>query len=251
MSFTKTVAPLKTLESYIEDYNQLIRMVDEHYSMCERIQQQGEKIGRYIVPLSLYDRKDAGRVKKEILQSTWKQAFDVTGFRSFMDETAREEFEDSLVKNPPEFTVDNVRSVFLDVGQQADMLMRRGLVTLFQGLSGNYRSHDPFRVKKKLIVTYMVSVWSGISIRFEQAGKINDLDRVVCWLQDRTHIPRSLESAINTAWKDSRDYEDDNFTVRGFKNSNAHIIFKDQALVDQINDVIAEWYSDGAIPNAA
>ena len=40
------------------------------------------------------------------------------------------------------------------------------------------------------------------------------------------------------------EVEDDYFKVRGFKNGNAHVWFKRDDLVEQVNKLLAEWYGE-------
>ena len=170
-----------------------------------------------------------------------------------MDGEAKNAFQDSLRNEPPEFTVDNIRSIFLTLHQDADAMFNRGIVNTFKRFSTEHKTNtrEPFKISKRCVLTYVFcKSWQGYpQVREYSNGMINDIDRVFRVLDGKKHTERQLETAINGAMKAGITYEDEYFKVRGFKNGNGHIEFKRADLVDKVNDIIAEHYGSNALAN--
>ena len=198
---------------------------------------------------------------KTLDMAYWRRAFDVTNFSQLMDTKARKEFESSLEKDPPAFTVDNVRSIFLSQVQDAEMMFARGLVNVFLGLCRRElktNQANAFKVERKVIMGSMVGLSFGGGLEvgrgmyYYGSDKLNDIDRVFKTLDDKIYVPRSLETAMNEAFKKYEVFEDDYYRAKAFKNGNMHLEFKRSDLLEKANQVIAKFYEDGALgKNAA
>lgn len=133
---------------------------------------------------------------------------ELTGFNKYMDKVARNEFTDSLEKNPPEFNIYNVRSTLISSYNQADMFMKRGIVQLFRNLGAQYKTNDAFKISKKVILRNWFTVFCGsLSVNYNQEPEMNDLDRVVRTLDGKEfkehHFSQSMRKMIS-----SMEYED-------------------------------------------
>jgi len=210
----------------------------------------------YTWPLGSNPKLTNEEFVREIDRRMWRKAFDLTRFAQVMDREARESFNQSLDGKPPEFTADNVRSIFLSVSQESDLMFKRGLVNVFKRRNSGYKtnSKEAFKVDRKMVMTCITrpNYGRGMQMSSYGAAEINDIDRIFKTLDDKKHNQGELETALNAAWRDKPYvYEDDYYQVKGFKNSNAHFVFKRQDLLDKANLLIAEYYEDGALADGS
>lgn len=252
MSIFTDLATTKTLQDYcdtrdaaIEDYKAAIQCMD-------RAKESLESIGRYLYPVESRYEVSLEKFIKHLDRGLWRLAFDKTGLRQFMDHKAKQDFDKSLDTRPPEFTMDNCRSVLLSAASDAEMMFNRGLVEVFRSFSSDHKTNtnEPFKINRKCIMSYMVSRWLGYSqIRYGNysSDKVNDLDRVMKTLDDKKHNSRELESLINAAFKKGEIFEDDYYRIKGFKNGNMHIEFKREDLLEKANMIIARWYGENKL----
>lgn len=200
---------------------------------------------------------DMETATRDIDERLWRQAFQATGFLSLMDAQALSDFRRSLERTPPPFTEENIRTTFLSLFQDADMMFARGAVNVFRKLSKAYRTNerDPFRLDRKAILhSIFQSRWSGgLQVNYGSwaSGQINDLDRVFRLLDGKRHEPQALETAINAAFAESKEgpwvYEDGYFRIKGFLNGNAHFVFLREDLLEKANRLIGEHCGGNAL----
>jgi hypothetical protein len=198
---------------------------------------------------------DEKRVRSELDCSMWRRAFDLTGFKQLMDAEAVNEFEKSLSPTPPEFTEANIRATFIELRLNACTMFRRGVVNVFRHLSDDYRTNasEPFRIGRKVIMSWMVdpSFRRGLCIRHgASSDRLNDIDRVFQTLDGNEFQSRALESAMTAAFQEGEVFENAYYRAKGYKNGNLHVEFKRLDLLDKVNEEIAEFYAEGALPDA-
>lgn len=247
----------KTLVDYCTTREEVLKKVFEAYRMVDACKDSLEQLGQYLFPSDYDCRFSEEGFRKQLDQRLWRQAFDYTGFMQIMDREAKAEFLAEVDRNPPAFTVQNIRSTFLSISQQAETLFARGLVNVFLRLSDKHKSNtkEPFKVNRKAVLTYMVEKdWRKptvmISHRSYASEQLNDIDRVFKMLDGKKHAPRELEQACNVAFSEAENgnrYHDDYYEIRGFMNGNLHIIFKRADLLDKANKVIGDYYNGSAL----
>ena len=207
-----------------------------------------ESFRRYGLPSHCEPRLALERQIEEVDRLFWHYAFDATGLRSVMDATAKEEFDNQMRRDrTPAFTEETVRATMQGMALDAETMWRRGVVRVFQRLSGQYARHEAFRVAPKIIMQHMTTprMDRGRQIGFGRpADIINDIDRVLSLLQGKRHVERDLEARINAALYEGEPYADERIRVTGYKNGNLHMEFRDQSLLDGINRIIAEHYGE-------
>lgn len=258
MSIYTDVAIPKTLEDFVAAKESALAKIEQARMLIDAAEQEMNEVARYCIPTEVSIRLTKEEIAKHVNRSLWNAAMDKTGFKQLMDTEALNQFKDSLQRDPPDFTIDNIRSHFLTMFQDADMMFKRGLVNVFRKLDSSYRTNEkePFKVGSKVILGYTFTNWSG----YLQVGygmynhgtdRLNDIDRVFKTLDGKKHHPRELECAINDKFKSTREYiyEDDYYRIKGFKNGNMHLEFKRADLLEKANDIIAEVYG-GTIPDA-
>ncbi|RBB97321.1 DUF4942 domain-containing protein [Pseudomonas sp. MWU12-2115] len=254
--FTDLAVPT-TLSDLLQARDAALRLIED----ARRITQQAAEIlgqsGRYLMPCGAVMADDQVTVRNELDTSMWHRAFDLTGFKQLMDAEAVDEFEKSLSPVPPEFTEATIRATFIDLRMNAVSMFRRGVFNVFRSLSDTYRtnSREPFRIGRKVVMASMVTCRCGYpQISYGSynwaPNKLNDLDRVFQTLDGKVFQPHTLRSAMDLAFEQGEVFENDYYRAKAYKNGNLHLEFKRLDLLDKVNEQIAEFYADGALPDA-
>jgi len=253
--FDQDLAIPPTLADYAAARERTVQAYHSALKTLALADRQFQTIYSYGLPRNSYPRDSLEETVRAIDARLWRQAFDITGFGQLMDREAREQFERDNQDNPPAFTVENVRSIFLSAAQDAEEMFNRGLVNVFRRLSRGHRTNtnEAFKVNRRAIMVYMVRpAGRGLEICYGPAAdELNDLDRVFKTLDDEKHHPRSLETALNAALRKGEVYEDTYYQFKGFKNGNLHVVFKRQDLLDQANRIIHDYHEGSALAKNA
>ncbi|PAJ85842.1 DUF4942 domain-containing protein [Burkholderia ubonensis] len=176
----------------------------------------------------------------------WDYLLSESGLRTFMDAKAREQWSNQIAEGDvPELTAANIEATFAQLyGARGDMF-ERGVLQCFKRLSWDYKTNQPFKFGKRIIVRYLLS--SG-SPNFRVTNELDDLVRVFCILDSKPE-PDHRNGAyclVSSTRQDRRsEAENDYFHLRWFKNGNGHLTFKRADLVDKMNLILAKHY-----PNA-
>ena len=248
----------KPLTEYCEVREQALELWQRGVRLIEEANKLAATVNRYGLGGHYEPRDGLKAVTKNLDRSLWQTAFDKTGLMQLMDAEARRQFERDLNEHPPAFTLENLRSTFLDASQNADEMFKRGLVNVFRGLSKNHKTNtnEPFKVNDRAILGYMVghSYAPGCPLQIGRGfdmgraeSVINDIDRAFKVLDGKQHHPRALEIAVNGAFAKGEVYEDEYYRIKGFKNGNLHIQFKRHDLLDKANLIIHEYYEGSAL----
>jgi len=255
--FGTDLALPKGLTDFCEARHQAVAQMQHVLESIKTVQDTLEQVGNYLTPSDLVIRARIEDLTKQLDRSMWRAAFDHTGLMQLMDREEKRKFMDSCDHNPPPFTMENVRTTFLSVAQQADTMFKRGLVNVFLGLSKDHKSNtnEPFKVNERAVLCGMCqrnwrSKTAMVNYHSWASEKLNDIDRVFKTLDNQKHNPRSLENAVNAAFNDPANknrYADSYYDIRGFMNGNMHIRFKRADLLEKANKLISEFYNGSAL----
>lgn len=173
-----------------------------------------------------------------------------SGMLSLMDAQARAEWHNSLEKEDiPAISESNILSTFEQLHKNKGEVFERGVINTFKSLSWDYKTNNPCRFGKKIIVEGVVKhdQW-GFGLNWGwQRDRLTDLERMLLLLDgkpipdNREDVTRLLGDHIHSK-RSSTYYEDDMFAIRYFQKGTAHITFKRQDLVHKLNDIVAKHY---------
>lgn len=228
---------IKARNEALELYNHATASINKAAAVCSSIN------NRLFPLVRMHDN-----FKADLDRRFWRHSMSLTGFDKYMDAVARKEFENSLERNPPEFTIENIRATFLGSYQQADLFFNRGIVNMFKRLSGEYKTNDCFKVSEKVILKgwFSSSKYFGLEVNYSFEPEMNDLDRVIKVLDGKEFIEYELPIQIRQAVKE-QVFENEYFKIKMFKNGNAHLWFKRLDLLEKANEIIAEWYGENKL----
>lgn len=248
MAFRKEVMVPKTIEDLIKDRDAIILELTNMDKCKQRAEVLCKQAGTYIFPVHQFRGYNGiEHLTRDVDRRMWRQTMEISGFNKYMDKVARKEFADSLDRSPPAFNIDNVRNTLISSYNQADTFMRRGIVELFRSLGAQYKTNDAFKISKKIILRNWFTVFCGdLSINYHVEPEMNDLDRVVRTLDGKDFKEHHLSQSMRKVAA-SKEYEDEYFKIKAFKNGNAHLWLKRDDITDKINDIIAEHYGEGKL----
>lgn len=243
--FDTFVAKRQTLVDFCDHRANIVKLLTEHDAHFQLIQAEMKKFYQYGMPRS---SEPLGRLEdsiKELDRMYWRQSFDHTGLMQLLDAQSKKKFDRDLQESPPEFTIENVQSSFIDLSKNAVKMFEDGAVNVFRRLSNRYSTNDSFKIGEKIVMTYMVEPrWGrGLQLRHGHGeDEINDIDRVFKTFDGKRHVERALSCAMNMALQDGGHYEDEYFTAKAFKNGNLHLRFRRPDLVEKVNLILAKRY---------
>ncbi|NKA33288.1 DUF4942 domain-containing protein [Ralstonia pseudosolanacearum] len=176
----------------------------------------------------------------------WNHLLHESGLRTFMDARARAQWHQQIADGEvPELTAANIEATFTELhGARGDMF-ERGVLECFRRLSWNYKTNQPFRFGKRII---MKSLFSYGSLNHHGTNELDDLMRVFHVLDSKPEVDHrtGVYYLISHARQQRQaEAENDYLHLRWFKNGNGHLTFKRPDLIDRMNLILAKRY-----PNA-
>jgi hypothetical protein len=173
----------------------------------------------------------------------WSHLISQTGLRSFMDTEARADWDKQLeLGTAPPITRELIAGVFSTLNDDRLMMMERGVISVFRGLSWDHKTNQPAMFGKKIIVLNMLTY--GGSLDTQTADRLDDLIRAMCWLDGKPE-PDHRSQIWNTAKEGAGLYDMEYMLLKVHKKGTGHITFKRLDLLDRLNGVIAKHH-----PNA-
>ncbi|MCU6180315.1 DUF4942 domain-containing protein [Enterobacter roggenkampii] len=195
-------------------------------------------------------------IARNLDRSLWRDLMQRSGMLSLMDAQARDQWYSSLEKDDiPAVNEENILSTFKQLHHSKGEVFERGVINVFKGLSWDYKSNNPCKFGKKIIVNGLVKRdrW-GFGLNWGwQRDRLADLERMLMILDgkpvpdNRADMTRRLGDHIQEN-RHSNCYGDEMFAIKYFQKGTAHISFKRPKLVDKLNDIIAKHYP-GMLPS--
>lgn len=255
MSLSTTLRLPPTIAEMVGNRDRAVAYLREAGRCIDQAEEAATMIRRHAMPFGARFQQPLDRLIAELDRVAWREAFRIGGFEAVWDAQARKEFDDSLEKDPPEFTEANLRANLLEYLPQKDHLFARGLVTIFRRLSGDYKrhAHAGFSVPQKIVVQRWsaLSFTGGRMIAYYYNDEVRDFMRVIYKLTEREFDYGPVQSLINAAWTQGEPFQDEYVVLKAHKNGNVHIHIKDRALLARINTVVADYYGGNALGEAA
>ncbi|NTZ36251.1 DUF4942 domain-containing protein [Enterobacter sp. JMULE2] len=194
-------------------------------------------------------------ITRNLDRSLWRDLMQRSGMLALMDAQARDQWYSSLEKDDiPAICEENILSTFKQLHQSKGEVFERGVINVFKGLSWDYKSNNPCKFGKKIIVNGLVKhdMW-GFGLNWGwQRDRLADLERMLMILDgkpvpdNRADVTRRLGDHIHEN-RHSNRYEDEMFVITYFQKGTAHIVFRRADLTEKLNDIIARHYP-GILP---
>ena len=189
-----------------------------------------------------------GMARRVVDTDAWSTLIGLTDLERLMDKTAKDQFHQQLIKDPPEVTVENVYATLEGLVLDAENIFRRGIAECFSNLDRRFKSHDGWKIGSRVILDGCFDGWGYWSHYRNHRDTLMDVERVFLVLDGQ---PLPSYSAVVQAIEEIRkgfsgqrqsEVETDLFKIRCYKNGNCHIWFKRDDLVEKVNRLLADYY---------
>lgn len=167
-----------------------------------------------------------------------------------MDAKSRSQWDDQIKHlNTPDLTADNVAATFGALYDSRRAMFEAGVLECFRRLSWNYKTNQPAKFAKRIIVRHVIDIW-GFPTR--SCDELDDLDRamhVLAGLPEPDHRS-SIQCVLRQRHSaGERSLEAPMMCLRWYKIGTAHVTFRRMDLVDQLNAILARHYP-GSLPSS-
>lgn len=233
-----------------------------HFTIRNRYGRHGSECSLTAMRDGAY-REDASQdddvqkmIRTGVDAAAWQYLMNESGLRSLMDATARAQWDASISDNAfPELTKANIEATFTALhGARGDMF-ERGVIALFKRLAWCYKTNQPQKFGKRIVLDRMRASVSGAGnrlgyVNLGSSDALDDLARVFNVLDSkpepdhRAGWHRRLNAVACTSDPDAAD---DYMRIKSYRNGNGHATFLRPDLVDKMNLIIAKHYP-GALP---
>ncbi|WP_051392719.1 DUF4942 domain-containing protein [Yersinia wautersii] len=180
----------------------------------------------------------------------WHKLMNDTGMYTFMSSTQRDQWSKELDSDKmPAVTLDNVLATFKHLLANKQDTFEQGIVDVFRSLSWDYKTNNPCKIGKKIIIEGMIDGmrYNSPSITTRGRTKIDDLTKA-CDLLDKKNTldHRSGTGSQFAEWFRQESwgsmFTSDYFSLRVFKKGSCHVVFSRMDLVDEMNAIVARQY---------
>ena len=198
-------------------------------------------------PCDLANDKEG--LRKALDRGCWEHLLEQTKLGAVLNHAQLQAVRKDIALLAPELTRDRVMSTFMDFYVTKEDTFRQGLIDVFRALSGNFKSHDAFKIGDRLILAGALSSY-GWAAFGRHKDRLNDLWRYLCLLDDIDPTEVAYEDLPSTVIGqhhrgEKAEYEFDQFRVKTHMNGNIHIwLDKRPDLVEKVNNLIAEYYGE-------
>ena len=186
------------------------------------------------------------RAKYYVDRHGWSELIDKTRLSVVMNAEQKNKFKKQLAESPPPITRETVIPTFVGLFENRYKTFREGIVDLFKSLYSIYKSNDPFKIGKRIILHRALGemYWER-----DKQDRFNDLERILLILDGRDPASVDVEDTSSQVILEARRngeeiVETQYFNVRLFANGNIHVWLRDQKFIDKINHLIAEHYGE-------
>jgi predicted RNA methylase len=183
----------------------------------------------------------------------WDSVIHSTELNHLMDKKAKDDLRQHLMTDAPEFTEETAYATIEHFMAEAGMIFRRGIAEMFSNLDRRFRSHTGWKIGGRVILSGAFDDYGHWNYYRDHRSTLQDIERTFLLLDsrkpvsdyagivgeiDRVRMSDGFRSARQT------EVESEFYTVRIFKNGNAHLWFKRDDLVAQANRMIGEYYGE-------
>jgi predicted RNA methylase len=209
----------------------------------------------FLSGVELPDRDDFMETARKLIDTDiWSHLIEYTSLERLMDKKAKDEFANQLKVDPPEATEDNVRATMKQFFADSDTIWKRGIAEAFSNLDRRFRSHDGWKIGSRIILSRAFDEWGHWNHHRSHRDTFMDIERVFYILDGRE--PPAIYGGLIHEIDEARSKQTERFTarqtevqsefytIRIFKNGNAHIWFRRDDLLEKVNKLLGEYYGE-------
>lgn len=179
----------------------------------------------------------------------WAYLIEHTRVLTLMDRTARKEYREQLMSNPPEVTYNNVNATLQGIYLKFNEIFQRSIAHSFSALDRRFKSHDGWKIGGRVILSNALNDHRHWCYRRSMDDMLRDIERVF-FILDGKDIPDEYNSIVGEVEKHAGSwmkpqqgyFEDQFFRVRIFLNGNIHLYFQRDDLLKEVNRLLGDYY---------
>ncbi|BAU77435.1 hypothetical protein KF707C_p460 (plasmid) [Metapseudomonas furukawaii] len=182
------------------------------------------------------------KAEKELDAAGWQHLMHESGMRSLMNAEARDSWDKSITNGEfPALTKENIGATFARLHDARQSMFEDGVISVFRRLSWCYKTNQPFKFGKRIIVDYLFS--HGYP-NHRQTDELDDLMRVMSILDGKPEPDHrnGTYQLISGSKQQGNTAENDYLHIRWYLKGSGHITFKRLDLVDQLNEILAKRF---------
>ena len=186
----------------------------------------------------------------QIDRQCWCLLMDRSGLTAYMGQGARKLWEESLNRaDALPLALDNIEIVFRERYTDRSNLFEDGVIEFVRAFLWDWEQKLPRRLGIKYIQGYLLTEYG--SVRSEQSAKLDELMRIFYVLDGRPEsVPRiRLMNALESAYRNGVDMQNEFMRVAMFQNGNGHVYFQRLDLVAKINEAIVKHFPNALPPS--
>lgn len=172
---------------------------------------------------------------RQIDAVAWQHLMNESGLRTFLDATARGEWDRQIEKGEiPAFTLENTAATFERLHDAREEMFERGVIECFRRLSWDYKTNQPFKFGRRLILERLFQTYGSgrnrrLSLHPLTTDQLDDLVRVFSVLSGRLEPDhrQGVYALLHQAQHNGcTEWEGEYFAIRWFLKGTGHLTFK-------------------------
>lgn len=255
------------IEEWVNRYNFEaacgIRLIEEHDAMREMLQNDIDDTNSLRSPILELHINVGGRNREAIINNYlkqtrgkyWRAIFQQPVIVSKLTGNLQQELYDNVEKlKDYEFSVYNILTLIIKMNGRIITGIEDTIIGLFDDWTersyyeespnrhyyNGWRTNDCFRVGKKVILPFYGAYdsWDKKFRAYNVIQKFRDIEKVFDFLDSgRTDWPGTLDAAFAKAQEEqiTKNIDTKYFTVTVYKKGTAHLVFKDEDLLEKFN----------------
>lgn len=277
-TFTGDVVPSASIDNLIRQRDAVV----ERLTAAMRLIWEAEALARYAaigfpklqqelrgIDSSLYSRRkthyhgsvlndddayqiDEGDILSKLTRAVdagaWAQLMNESGLRTFMDRERREQWDEKIYTcDVPTLDREHIDATFQSMYLNRGEMLEDGVIKCFKRLSWCYKTNKPFHFGPRIILRGFGEY------NHTRCNELDDLVRVFHVLDGkpepdhRNGMYHSVSEAYRAAPAWPKLCETEYLSIKLFKNTNAHVLFKRADVVERMNEMLTRRFP-GALP---
>ena len=185
----------------------------------------------------------------EFKKGVWVGLINKMGVEKYFTEQVKNKFDAQMEKQGNiSISKQNIMDFVNTLMQNRKNIMKQAIVEVFDYFTKYYKenrehiegwvNNDSWVVKGKTILPNFVKMSYGKNYEMSHwKGAYMDIDKVMCYLSGKNYDKiKTIKNAVcNIEIGDRAIHESEFFNIRVYKKGTAHLIFKDQSLLDRFN----------------
>jgi hypothetical protein len=246
MSQTTEIAHQLSIDEIVEKRDKTVSMFLHGVESIEKALLMSAEIGSNAAYLTGWHGVKHKEFAKEFDKKIWRYLFNISGTSQLMNADQKSAFEESMRNEVPKVDGDTIRATLMMAKEERGETFVKGLIGVLQGICSTYANNKSFEVNKKLIFSGL-NGWGDYAYRMK--NRMGDLERMIHIANNEKPPEATVTNALYNMIGKADIKEFKYFTVRTFKNGNAHVLINCKGTLAKLNSYIADYYQGKGLPH--